>query len=104
MNEAPTINADVIAIAQTKLDMPKSAPVLYVSRDTYNGKEATCIDLWVAKPGRLMRDSKTTVYAVEHDRSNTMYLGAYTPDAVREALGFVPAGNECICIDNPRVN
>jgi hypothetical protein len=101
---AETINADVMSIAMTKLDVPACSPVLYVTRDSHGTEPTdaapTC-DVWVAKPERKRVGTRNIVFS---NMTPDVYLGAFRPEAVREALGFVPDGGDCIAIDNPRVN
>lgn len=110
MSAAP-LNAEVMSIAVAKLDVPADSPVLFVTRDIINGQPSKSIDLWVAKP-ETRRDrhgsdgvfvGNNLIYGFVACKGED-YLGAYTPEAVREALGFVPEAGDCICIDNPRVN
>ena len=101
MNAEP-LDADVISVAVAKLDVPADAPVLYVTRDVIDGRAVDTVEVWIGKPGRERTAHGVTYMPIS--KTGLSYLGRYTQSAVREALGFVPEGDDCVCIDNPRVN
>ncbi len=80
-------------------------PIVWLTRDVRNGHADSLVDVWSARPGRLTSCDGAFRRTVYHEAAETRSLiGRFTAEQVRERFGIVPLGDECICIDNPKVN
>lgn len=87
-----------------ELNMPANGPVVFLTRDFVDGTPGPA-HVWIKKPTRVVLGHGfhgVEYRGIEHE--NDGMLGAFTDEAVRERFGYVPGPDECVVLDNPKVN
>lgn len=95
-------------------------PAVWITRDTWCNRATDLIDVWVRKPTRevapTLSEAERSVTYVTSDAwdprectfekymEESPLVGRFTVAQIRERFGIVPDGDDCIYIDNPKVN
>jgi hypothetical protein len=91
-------------LASSKCDVPNDGPVVYLTRDFVIGDALPVVDVWHTKPTRVVDVENASITWRGQPEHDDGCIGTYTDAAVRERFGMVPQHDECIVLDNPKVN
>lgn len=88
--------------------VPADSPCVWLTRDVCYGVMARFVDVWTKAPKRTAhgeRDMRCVEFTdAAPPNENSTLLGRFTSAQCLDRFGFVPSGDECISVDNPRVN
>lgn len=91
-------------MANPVCEVPTNAPVIYLTRDHVAGSTLPVIDVWFRKPTRHIDTEDGSITWRGGDGADAGCVGTYTESAVRERFNILPGFDECVVLDNPKVN
>ena len=88
--------------------VPADAPCVWLTRDVTHGVMSRLVDVWTRAPKRHAegeRDMRCVEYSDSAgEMNNSTLLGRFTSAQCLDRFGVVPSGDECIYVDNRKVN
>lgn len=90
------IDQDINAI------VPPDAPCVWISRDMSGRTPSSLVDVWTRCPKRMVWEH--SVEYIDGGNGESTLLGRFSVVQVIDRFSLVPNGDECICIDNPKVS
>lgn len=91
---------DIAKAPNPVCDVPNDGPVVFLTRDILHGVVQTSVEVWIRKPRRHVNTVNGSIMWLGDEG----LLGSFTDEAVRERFNFVPGADECVVLDNAKVN